>query len=645
MLQKDLEETERKRLERHLTQLARNLDTTVASQARSWFLELGRVEDLRTREQLLRDQIPWFDAFYLWEPGSRGPEFLYPPAPLEESEEVVMSAPCIMPFKLPLMNPYVVANLLQSCRNDRNPMVRLFAATRSADILLGLEKPEHAWAALRSANVSFNTPLDKASDRGLPPERLVEFRLQVADTLAMMGRQDQAAAALVELAEDIGAQDGELLEAVLPTLEWEIVPRLRQLDAERAAMQADALTSRADRRLAAWREIREALAPRGSPPEFGEDPGQVYDIYGDPPFLLIYSKLDVGELVGAVQLEQDALLEELLTQVGDYRQHLVVRDDNGRVLAGSDGEVLVEVPFESLSHLRLGLRTSVLGEAHQQIRSRAFWPLVPPVLGFLIGALALAARVAGDRRERELLERQREFTARVTHELKTPLTGIRLMAENLEMGMCDDPALTREFSRRILNEADRLTDRVNQILKMGREQTLGAREEVDLAWLLEELADEWEPRMEGAGVLLEREIDEVSLSADPVLLRDSLACLLDNALKYRREDREDPQVWISLRREGPNAVIEVQDNGIGIPQEKRRVVFERFARVEGPGRGKAGGHGLGLAFVADAVRAHRGRVEIKDGVDGGVRFVVRIPITPWRERPVAWLRAIVPGRA
>jgi len=642
MLQKDMEETERRRLERHLQQVARNLDLAVADQVRGWLLELGRDDELRVREQLHRQQVAWFDAFYLWEPGARGPEFLFPPQPLVENEQTIMSAPCMVPYKLPLMNPYVVASLLQSCRNDRDPMVRLFAATRSAEILLGLDKPENAWSALRSANVSFSTPLDKASDRGLPPERLLQFRLQVADTLTRLGRPDQARDVLLALTADIGSQDGPVLEEVLPALEWEIVPRLRQMEADQEAMETDALIGRAERRLAAWREIREALAPRGEPPEYGEEPGLVYDVYGDPPFLLLYSKLDVGEQVGAIQLEQNALLDELLTQAGEDRQHLVVRNADGVVIAGEGSSpVLVEVPFQTLGHLRLGYRTSILGETTQNIQSRAFWPLVPPVLGFMIGALALLARLSGDRREQELIDRQREFTARVTHELKTPLTGIRLMAENLEMGMCDDPVLTKEFSRRILDESDRLTERVNQILEMGRARDPGRPELVELYDLLEELADEWEPRMEDAGVILERDLQPVTLEADPLLLRDALACLLDNALKYRDEEHEDSGVWLSCGREGNKAVVVVADNGIGIPPEKRQVIFERFARVEGPNRGKAGGHGLGLAFVAEAVKNHRGRVEAKDGVDGGIRFVVKIPISKWTTRlEELWQRLI-----
>jgi len=301
--------------------------------------------------------------------------------------------------------------------------------------------------------------------------------------------------------------------------------------------------------------------------------------------------------------------------------------------------VIMEVPFLTLKHLRLGYRQSILEENAPRMGGHTL-PLLPPLLGAILGGAALAASFAADRRERELRDRPREFTARVTHALKTPLTGIRLMAENLEMGLADDPQVTREFSRRILEESDRLTARVDQILQVAREREPAAPEWIALDALMEALLEEWGPRMNDAGVLLEEDIASLSALGDPVLIRDALACLLDNALKYRRPDRDDPCVWVGLRRDGPWAVFTVADNGMGVPLAKRAVIFERYARVEGPGRGKTGGHGLGLAFVADAVAEHRGRVDCTSGPDGGARFTVRIPITHWKTRLSGWLQRL-----
>jgi signal transduction histidine kinase len=79
---------------------------------------------------------------------------------------------------------------------------------------------------------------------------------------------------------------------------------------------------------------------------------------------------------------------------------------------------------------------------------------------------------------------------------------------------------------------------------------------------------------------------------------------------------------------GSWCILEVADNGLGVPARLRKKVFERFMRVEGPGRGKTGGHGLGLSFVAETAEAHGGKVECLDGIDGGARFRLKLKSRP-----------------
>jgi len=201
------------------------------------------------------------------------------------------------------------------------------------------------------------------------------------------------------------------------------------------------------------------------------------------------------------------------------------------------------------------------------------------------------------------------------------------MAENLELGAVD-PRMVEAFAGRIISESDKLTERIEEILAVARSRSPARPVPYDLGVLVEDVLKEWEPRFQDGGVALRRRIDPVDLAVGDVpLLRDCVVCLLDNAFKYRRPDHPRPMVEVLLRQEGRTAVLEVIDNGIGVPPNKRRAIFQPFARVEGPGRGKAGGHGLGLAFVADAVARHEGRVECTEGLGGGARFVVRLPLS------------------
>ncbi len=621
----------RKEAQSNLRHTAALLDEHVEAQVQGWMLGLARTDDPYAFERLHRSQSPWFDAIYVWADQGEAydGELRYPRAALSERVDLIEREPCVrLSSGLPTaFFPDMGAMLMRSCREHRSPQVRLYAASKAAALLLRANQPHAALNALVETGIPLDTSLSVAARRNVPPSRLARARYQAAQAVARLGDPDEAARILLELARDVGAQPGPVLAETLEVLEMDVVPGLRVLDANREAAEADALWTRGEARLAGYRALEAALAHGVSAPPFGDTPSVAHDLYGDTDYLLFYSRLDMDGLVGAVQADQQGLLDRLLTGAGG--KSYLIRDQSGRVIAGdaqSDGDIL-DVPFRTLPHLRLGVRETALDAAVDPVRRSARWPLLPPVLGAIIGGLALLAKVAAERREAELRERQREFTTRVTHELKTPLGGIRVMAENLELGAAADPDLASEFAGRIVQETDRLTERVNEILRVGRSRQLGKSMQIDMEALLFDQLDLWEGRMAQRGVSLHADLRRLPpIVADPELVRDALVCLLDNALKYHDVGHPDPQVWVDARREGRFLAVSVTDNGIGIPPAMRRKVFERFARVEGPGRGFAGGHGLGLSFVNDAVRAHNGRLECRDGVDGGVSFVMRFPL-------------------
>jgi signal transduction histidine kinase len=200
------------------------------------------------------------------------------------------------------------------------------------------------------------------------------------------------------------------------------------------------------------------------------------------------------------------------------------------------------------------------------------------------------------------------------------------MAENLELGLFKTDADRREMANAIVRETDNLTARVNEILSVAKERTLRKPEPFDPEEALLEAIETWGPRFEAAGVRFTADLaptDEVN--GDMEAIRDATACLLDNALKYHRPDADPPTVELTLEQEGHTIRIAVADNGLGVPANMRSEIFDRFVRVEGPNRGKSGGHGLGLAQVADIVKGHRGRARCEEGIDGGSRFVLELP--------------------
>jgi signal transduction histidine kinase len=331
-------------------------------------------------------------------------------------------------------------------------------------------------------------------------------------------------------------------------------------------------------------------------------------------------------MMAAVQVDQEALLKKLSGVTGEPAWLFL--DAEGESIDGRSEvraeDIWVQVPFGKLfPHLRAG-RTH--GEPVTR-KARMVWAIsqiAPIVLVLFLGWLALASRVRADRRREELYQRQQDFIARVTHELKTPLAGIRLMAETLEMGAVEDPEQRATFLGRILHESERLGARIDEVLRVARQSTPPKKRPLSPGALAHAVVEDWLIRFAEAGAVLSLEIDDLpNLEADEDLLVDALNNLLSNALKYRREDR-DHRCIFSLSRDGGFTVFEVTDNGLGVPAGLRKTIFERFARVEGDGRGRSGGHGLGLSFVAETAAAHGGSIECREGIDGGSRFVLRL---------------------
>jgi len=312
-----------------------------------------------------------------------------------------------------------------------------------------------------------------------------------------------------------------------------------------------------------------------------------------------------------------------------YHRYITIMDSDDNYVAGvrGGGEIVAKVPFSrTLSHLSVGMRQSALDSELARLPNQWVIPIIVVVFVMILGTLAIYGQTKASANSEALLLRQRAFTTRVTHELKTPLAGIRVMAENLEDGIWRDEAHRAEMAGRIVEEADRLTRRIDEVLNVARERTVPNPEPFDPEEIAFMLIEDWGPRMEQAGIVLHAEPDLTDeIKGDPNAVRDAVACLLDNAIKYANESRADRQVWFTVTQEGKEVLFRVSDNGLGVPNDMRKSIFQQFVRVEGSNRGKSGGHGLGLSQVAQIAKAHQGRVDCTDGVDGGACFTLRIP--------------------
>ncbi|MDX1632599.1 MAG: ATP-binding protein [Thermoanaerobaculia bacterium] len=221
---------------------------------------------------------------------------------------------------------------------------------------------------------------------------------------------------------------------------------------------------------------------------------------------------------------------------------------------------------------------------------------------------------------------RRDFVANLSHELKTPLAVIRGAAETLEDSRGRDPELLERFSHRIVEQCYRLEDLLKDLLTLARLENPdlpGAREPVDLGEVARRSVAQLQTLAERKDVRLEPEVGEGALiEGDERALERLLLNLLTNGIKY---NREGGRVRLEVRREPDAVVLEVEDDGPGIPPSDLPRIFERFYRVE-KGRGREeGGSGLGLAIVKHVAQSHGGRVDVESAVGEGSRFTVRLP--------------------
>lgn len=218
-------------------------------------------------------------------------------------------------------------------------------------------------------------------------------------------------------------------------------------------------------------------------------------------------------------------------------------------------------------------------------------------------------------------ESRREFTANVSHELKTPLTSISGFAEIIRDGIAQ-PQDIEHFADMICKESTRMIALINDILELSRldeRQHLGRKEPVALLPMLRELTEDFTLAARKKGLTIRLSGDDATIRGYPVLLREMFFNLMDNAVKYTPEGGE---VAVSLYTEGERMVCCVSDNGIGIPPEHQAHVFERFYRVDKSHSRQTGGTGLGLAIVKHAAQIHKAQIRLQSAVGKGTKIEV-----------------------
>jgi two-component system, OmpR family, sensor histidine kinase SenX3 len=269
-------------------------------------------------------------------------------------------------------------------------------------------------------------------------------------------------------------------------------------------------------------------------------------------------------------------------------------------------------------------------------RATSFAVRVAP-LGPAVGDGGLVLVLAEDQTEsRRVDEVRRDFVANISHELKTPVGALALLAETVEEA-ADDPDAVLRFAGRMRQEAARLTDLVQDLIMLSRIQAAEPVPDpspVELDIVVAEALDRVRMKATSRGISLEEGGETgISIMGDEDLLVTALRNLLENAIAY---SPDKTRVRVNTRTaDSWMAEVSVTDQGIGIPERDRERIFERFYRVD-PARSRAtGGTGLGLAIVKHVTAAHGGNVTVWSKEGGGSTFTLRLPLRQGRSYSVS----------
>jgi signal transduction histidine kinase len=249
-------------------------------------------------------------------------------------------------------------------------------------------------------------------------------------------------------------------------------------------------------------------------------------------------------------------------------------------------------------------------------------------VGYLvIGAMAITGFLAGQsfRKQMRLARLKTDLVAAVSHELKTPLSSMRLLVDSLLADTEFDAKKTREYLQLVAGENLRLTRLVENFLAFSRIERNRQRFEFERIQPAGIVAS-------AAGVMRERLIDFTvdiepglpAIHADPDALLTALVNLLDNAWKYTRSEK---RICLRATREAGQVVFAVEDNGIGIDAREQKRIFRRFYQVDARLARETGGCGLGLTIVESIARAHGGSVRVASQLGTGSTFSLCLPLS------------------
>ncbi len=342
-----------------------------------------------------------------------------------------------------------------------------------------------------------------------------------------------------------------------------------------------------------------------------------------------------GPLLVGLRRDEQVLSREVLEKTlggTEGKGALAVLDGAGRAVFASrplhDAAPVLTVPFgEALPAWRVALYQPAGLSPRDMVRRQTMIFMAAFALLLLVIAAGLTGTYRLGRRESEIARLKSDFVANVSHDLKTPLSLIRMFAETLEMDRVPDERRRREYYAVLTRESERLSRLIDNVLDFSRIESGRQRYEIapgSVEPIIHEVLESFRHPLEQQGFKVDVSIapDLPDVPLDTEAMKQALANLVDNAVKYSGDGR---RITVAARPDGDGVSVEVADEGVGIPLSERERIFEKFYRIGRSETQGRRGSGVGLALVKHIVEAHGGRVTVDGRPGAGSRFTLHVP--------------------
>ncbi len=279
-------------------------------------------------------------------------------------------------------------------------------------------------------------------------------------------------------------------------------------------------------------------------------------------------------------------------------------------------------------------------EQYQELRDkykRQEWMIFGEAAVFIISLVIGVYMInRGYNKEVVAAQQRRNFLLSITHELKSPIASIRLVLETLLKRQLRKEQV-EHFGRNALKETDRLNDLVNNLLLAAKIETAyqPVYEEIEINEFFHDLSQRMQAKFPQAHIHFSSHNPSLYFKADELGLTSIGVNLIENAIKYGQQSTPT-EVAVSLQSDGQKILLEFADNGLGISEEEKKKIFQQFYRVGNEDTRKTKGTGLGLYIVDQIVKAHEGKISVRDNQPQGTVFSIELPHTTrqLKEAPV-----------